>query len=102
MNRGDVVWLVVDAPDLSHPHVVLELNESSAVVAMITSNLQRAKAPGNVLLEAGEGGLPKQSVIVAHSMTVPRARLGARVGALSPQRLVELEAGLRFVDSLRR
>lgn len=102
MNRGDVVWLVVDAPDISHPHVVLALNESSAVVAMITTNLQRAKAPGNVLLEAGEGGLPKQSVIVAHSMTVARARLGARVGAVSSQRLIELEAGLRFVDSLRR
>lgn len=96
------MWLAVDAPDISHPHVLLEVTESTALVAMITSNLKRAKAPGNVLLEAGEGGLPKQSVIVAHTTTVPRTRLGARIGTLSPQRLKDLEAGLRFVDSLGR
>lgn len=102
IQRGDVVWLTVDAPDISHPHVVIAVNESTALVAMVTSNLQRAKAPGNVLLEAGEGGLPKQSVIVAHALTVPLARLGARLGALSARRLTELEAGLRFVESLQR
>jgi hypothetical protein len=41
-------------------------------------------------------------VIVAHSMTVPLTRLGARIGTISQQRLEELEAGLRFVESLRR
>lgn len=102
IERGDVVWLAVDAPDISHPHVVIEVNASTALVAMVTSNLQRAKAPGNVLLEAGEGGLPKQSVIVAHATAVPLAQLGVRLGALSSERLKELEAGLRFVESLRR
>lgn len=101
IHRGDVVWLAADAPSISHPHVVLAVNESTALVAMVTSNLQRAKGPGNVLLEAGEGGLPKQSVIIAHALEVPLARLGARVGAISAQRLTELEAGLRFVESLR-
>ena len=101
MKRGDVVWLAVHAPDISHPHVVLELNASSAVVAMITSNLNRAKAPGNVLLDAGEGGLPKQSVILAHAITAPLDRLGACLGTVSEHRLTELEAGLRFVESLR-
>ncbi|MBM4783420.1 MAG: type II toxin-antitoxin system PemK/MazF family toxin [Archangiaceae bacterium] len=102
IQRGDVVWLVAEAPDISHPHVVIALDEATAIVAMVTSNLHRAKAPGNVLLEAGEGGLPKQSVIVAHALTVPLARLGVRVGALSAQRLAALETGLGFVESLRR
>jgi mRNA interferase MazF len=35
---------------------------NTVVVCALTSNLQRAAAPGNVLLEAGEADLPKQLV----------------------------------------
>jgi mRNA interferase MazF len=33
-------------------------------VCALTSNVTRASLPGNILLEAGEGSLPRQSVEV--------------------------------------
>jgi mRNA interferase MazF len=36
----------------------------TVVVCALTSNLQRATEPGNVLLELGEGHLLQQSVVV--------------------------------------
>jgi mRNA interferase MazF len=103
LERGAVVWLLVEAPDVAHPQVVLEVGDVDALVCGVTSNVGRAKEPGNVLLDEGEGGLPRQSVIVAaQAQRVLLSRLGARLGRLDERRLVELEAGLRFVAALRR
>ena len=51
----------------------------------------------NVLLEVGEGDLPKQSVVVVSQISsVEKARLGERIGSLSDARVEEILAGLRF------
>ncbi len=108
INRGDVFWIAPDdsrgpAPDYSHPHVVVQddvFNHSritTVVVCALTSNLHRANEPGNVLLEVGEGNLPKQSVVVVSQISsVDKARLGERIGSLSVQRVEQILAGLRF------
>lgn len=63
----------------------------------LTSNLRRSGEPGNVLLAPGEGGLPKQSVVVVSQVaSVDKARLGERIGALSDARVEQVLAGLRF------
>ena len=36
----------------------------TVLACALTTNLRRAKAPGNVLLDENEAGLPKQSVVV--------------------------------------
>ncbi|HEX8436570.1 type II toxin-antitoxin system PemK/MazF family toxin, partial [Archangium sp.] len=65
INRGDVFWIGPDdsrgpVPSYSHPHVVVQddvFNHSritTVVVCALTSNLNRANEPGNVLLEVGE------------------------------------------------
>src|SRR5690349_14910674 len=75
IKRGDVYWLAPDdsrqpVPTYSHPHVVVQddvFNESrvtTVIVCALTSNLQRASEPGNVLLDPGEANLPAQSVVV--------------------------------------
>jgi mRNA interferase MazF len=75
INRGDVFWIAAaDArgpiPAYSHPYVVVQndvFNHSritTVIVCALTSNLHRANEPGNVLLDVGEGNLPRQSVIV--------------------------------------
>jgi mRNA interferase MazF len=70
---------------------------ATVVVCALTSNLHRAGEPGNVLLEAGEGDLPKRSVVVVSQVSsVEKARLGARIGSLSDARVEEILAGLRF------
>lgn len=108
IRRGDLFWIASDdsrgpAPDYAHPHVVVQddlFNRSriaTVVVCALTSNLQRAGEPGNVLLDPGEGGLPRQSVVVVSQIdSVDKARLGARIGALSPARVEEVLDGLRF------
>lgn len=108
INRGDVFWIAPDdsrgpVPSYSHPHVVVQddvFNHSritTVVVCALTSNLHRANEPGNVLLEVGEGNLPKQSVVVVSQISsVDKARLGERIGSLSDARVEQILAGLRF------
>ncbi len=108
INRGDVFWIGPDdsrgpAPSYSHPHVVVQddlFNHSritTVVVCALTSNLHRANEPGNVLLDVGEGDLPRQSVVVVSQISsVDKARLGERIGSLSDTRVEQILAGLRF------
>jgi mRNA interferase MazF len=75
----------------------------TVVVCALTTNLHHAKEPGNVLLELGEGNLPKQSVVVVSQIScVDKARLGARIGALSDARVEQILDGLRFQQSFFR
>jgi len=68
-------------------------------VCALTTNLHKAHGPGNVLLEPGEGDLPKQSaVIVSQIASVDKARLGEKIGSLSPARVDQIVAGLRFIQ----
>ena len=108
IHRGDVFWLAPDdargpAPSYAHPHVVVQddvFNHSriaTVVVCALTTNLHKATEPGNVLLEEGEGDLPKRSVVVVSQIaSVEKSRLGARIGALSDARVGQILAGLRF------
>ena len=109
-DPGDVdgYWVEPDesrgpAPSYSHPHVVVQddvLNHSritTVVVCALTTNLHRAREPGNVLLEVHEGNLPQQSVVVVSQISsIENTRLGERIGALSSARVDEALAGLRF------
>lgn len=108
IDRGDLFWLGPDesrGPEASysHPHVVVQddvfnhSRVSTVIVCALTSNLNRAVEPGNVLLEPGEGNLPQQSVIVVSQISsVEKARLGDRVGSLASARVEQALDGLRF------
>lgn len=110
IHRGDIYWIAPDdsrgpAPSYSHPHVVVQddvFNRSritTVVVVALTTNLAKANEPGNVLLEPGEGGLPKQSaVVVSQISSVEKAKLGERIGRLSGERVEEILTGLRFIQ----
>ncbi len=94
IRRGDIFWIAPDpsadaADNYPHPHLVVQddvFNQSrieTVVVCALTSNLHRATEPGNVLLDVGEGNLPKQSVVVVSQIaSVTKGRLGERIGAL--------------------
>lgn len=109
INRGDLFWIAADVAGTKqsnpHPHVVVQddvFNHSrvgTVIVCVLTTNLHRASEPGNVLLDAGEGNLSKQSVVVAAQVSsVEKARLGERIGALSAERVEQILAGLRFLQ----
>ena len=91
------------APPYAPPHVVVQddvfnhARVTTVIVCALTSNLHRAGEPGNVLLAPGEGDLPTQSVVVVSQVSsIPKARLGARIGALSAACVDQIVAGLRF------
>jgi mRNA interferase MazF len=107
--QGDVFWFEPGTPHGSgpgfrRPHVVVQndaFNSSrirTTLLCSITSNLTRAKAPGNVLLQKGEANLPRPSVVnVSHIVTVDKSFLQEKIGTLSRLRIGEIDAGLRIV-----
>jgi mRNA interferase MazF len=112
VNQGDIYWVTLSEPGelepgYTHPHVVIQdnvINRSrinTVVVCALTTNAKRAKAPGNVLLEVGEANLPKQSVVVVSQVsTVDKAQIGEYIGSLSQQRIDQVLAGMRFLQTL--
>jgi len=110
VRSGDLYWIAADdvgsIPGSAHPHVVVQddaFNQSripTVVVCALTSNLHRATEPGTVLLDPGEGGLEKQSVVLASQISsVDKAKLGERIGALSAGRVDQVLAALRFLQA---
>ncbi len=109
IHQGDIYWYQPDEAagesDIRHPQVVVQddlFNHSridTVVVCALTSNLQRASLPGNVLLDAGEANLPRPSVVeVAKVSSIAKARLGDYIGSVSPQRVEQILAGMRFLQ----
>jgi mRNA interferase MazF len=70
----------------------------TVIVALITTNLNLANAPGNVMLPAGSASLPRDSVVnVSQLITLDRDFLSEPVGVL-PRRLQNcVDEGLRTV-----
>lgn len=109
IRQGEIYWVYLDDPVGSepgylHPHVVVQNDVfnasriSTVVVCALTSNLKRAAAPGNVLLNKAEAGLPKQSVVnISQLFTVDKTQLGEKIGMLSPKRIGEVLAGLALL-----
>lgn len=79
-------------------------NESriaTIVVAVVTSNLLLAEAPGNVRLSRQESGLTKASVVnVSQILTIDKSLLGKRVRALPVLCMEQIAAGVRLVLGL--
>lgn len=105
IRQGDVFWIMPNEAngvesDYPHPHVVIQVNaQNKATVCALTTNRKRAKDPGNVLLDEGEAGLPKQSVIVASQVSIVDAtQLGEFIGTLNEKRVNEVLAGIRFLQ----
>jgi mRNA-degrading endonuclease toxin of MazEF toxin-antitoxin module len=76
-------------------------NLRTVVAAALTTNVDRANRPANVLLESGTGGLARDSVVMmAHLRTLDKATLVEKCGRLSRSRMAQVDAGLRRVLDL--
>lgn len=112
IRRGEVWWAGLPEPAASEPgnrRPVLiissdEFNRSrirTVVAAVLTTNLQLAAAPGNVLVAAGEAGLPRDSVVnVSQVVTVDKSFLTKRAGLVGGRAMLAVEDGLRTVLAL--
>lgn len=109
LRRGDICWASLprpagSAPGHRRPVLVIQsdaFNRSrigTVVVAAITSNLDLARAPGNVRLDAAHSGLPRDCVVnVSQLATVDRRILIEHVASLPASLMARVDAGLRLV-----
>ena len=109
MQRGEIWWASLATPQGSDPGfrrpiLIVQSNDfnlsriNTVVVAVITSNLVLAGAPGNVRIPARASGLKKASVVnVSQIITVDKSYLTERVGSLKANHMKEVDDGLRLV-----
>jgi len=113
INQGDLYWFdpgipIGSGPGYRRPHVVIQNNAcnhsriSTVVLCGLTSNVRRAIALGNVLLEDGEAGLNKSSVVVVSQMvTADKSQLDGYIGTLSSRRVRQILDGIRLITEPR-
>ena len=109
IQQGDIYWLDLGEAKghglaYRHPYVVVQgdtYNQTkirTAVVCGVTSKLNRLDYSGCVLLQKGEGGLSRESVVnVTQIYTADRGLLAEKIGTLSPKRVEEIIKGIKIV-----
>lgn len=112
IKRGEIWW--ADLPDpagsgpgLRRPVVIVQANEfnksliNTVIVAIITSNLRLADAPGNVLLNKKNTQLTRDSVVnISQLITIDKALLTEKVSTLPPKVMQQIELGIKLVLAL--
>ena len=114
IRRGEVWWASLPAPEgsgpgLRRPVVVVQADSfnrsqiGTVVVAVVTTNLRLAAAPGNVALTSRQAGLPRDAVVnVSQILTLDRGFLTELVGRLPPRKMLDVDDGLRRLLELTR
>lgn len=112
IRRGENWWVDLPQPRRSEPayrRPVLVIQADSfnrsriqtAIVAVITSNVELAGAPGNILLPANSVGLIRDSVVnVSQILTLDRSFLTEHAGTLPPRLQRYVDEGLQMVLQL--
>jgi mRNA interferase MazF len=112
IQRGEIWWADLPEPRRSEPgyrRPVLVIQADSfnhsriqtVLVAAITSNVDLAAAPGNVVLPARSSGLPRDSVVnVSQVLTLDRSFLTGHAGTLPARLQGAVDAGLRLILQL--
>ncbi len=112
IKRGEIWWASLrkpagSEPGFRRPVLIIQTDPfnssriNTVVVAILTSNLRLAEAPGNVLLTRRQSGLRKDSVVnVSQIVTLDKTFLTGRAGRLVPAKQMEVDEGLRLVLGL--
>lgn len=113
MKRGEIWWATLPAPTGSgpgykRPVLVVQANAfnssriGTVIVAVVTSNLALADAPGNRRISKSDSGLSQPSVVnVSQIITVDKSVLTAKVKSLPADVMDSIDTGLRLVLALR-
>jgi len=102
VSQGDVFWVRLSGargsePEYKRPVVVVQrdsINRSrfhTVLVVPLTKQIKHAHLPGNILLQRGEGNLPRPSLARGtHIMVVDKSRLIEKIGTLPTKRTNEI------------
>jgi len=103
MKRGEVRWYKFQQPDKKRPVLILTRDSvleylGEVTVAPITSTVR--DIPSEVLLTRHDG-MPKGCAINCdHMQTVSKAKVGALITILAPDKLVQVRDAIRFALNL--
>lgn len=112
IKRGEIWWAelpdpIGSEPSYRRPVVIVQSNEfnnsniATVIVAVITSNLSLASAPGNVKLPAKSSKLSKKSVVnISQLLTVDKSFLTKKVHSLPNKYIEQIDDGMRLVLKL--
>ena len=112
MKKGEIWWASLSEPRGSEPGfrrpVVIissnafnDSNINTCLVAVLTSNLHLANAPGNIKITKKASKLSRDSVInVSQILTVDKSFLTEKISNLNPQYANALNDGLKLVFGL--
>ena len=113
INQGDIFWFDASeprgsSPAYSRPVVIIQNNVfnrspiGTVLACALTTNLRRAKSPGNVLLNENEAELPKPSVmVVSQILTIDKSELIDKIDTLSKSRITEILEGIKLLTEPR-
>lgn len=106
VRQGDVFWVdfgqaAGSSPAFQRPAVIIQNDRvnrtriNTVVVCTLSTNVRLGAVPGNVTLAAGEGGIPRPSVVVVSQIaTIDRGQLDDYLGHLPARRIREIVAGV--------
>lgn len=109
MVRGEIWWAdlptpVGSEPGYRRPIIIIQddtftqSNLRTVIAIVITSNLELARSPGNVLLSSRKTGLPKDSVAnVSQVLTIDKSFLTEQIGNVPGDLQDEIDEGLRMI-----
>ena len=113
MKKGEVWWASLgdprgSEPGFKRPVIIVSANEfnkstiKTVIVAVITSNLRLAEAPGNFSLSKKDSGLAKESVVnISQLLTLDKSFLVEKSKKIPEQKLIRLNEGLKLVLSIQ-
>ena len=112
IKRGELWWASLpdprgSDPGFHRPVLVIQadsFNQSlikTVLVAVVTSNLRLADAPGNVRISRHDSGLSKPSVVnISQVLTLDRKYLSEKISRLTDTKMQKVDTGLRLVLAL--
>ncbi len=113
MKKGEVWWASLgeprgSEPGFKRPVIIVSANEfnrstiKTVIVAVITSNLRLAEAPGNFSLSKKDSGLAKESVVnISQLLTLDKSFLVKKSKKIPELKLLRLNEGLKLVLSIQ-
>ena len=113
MVKGEIWWAdlpepIGSIPGKRRPVLILQndlINRSTintTIVASITSNLNLAKAPGNIYLEKRDSNLDRPSVVnLSQIVTVNKSWLTENVGMLRKDLVELIDKGIEIIFDLK-
>ena len=112
MKRGEIWWADLpgpagSGPGYKRPVLVVQSNAFNAsriatvIVAVVTSTLKLAEAPGNLRIAKSDSGLPQPSVVnVSQLITLDRSLLTNKVKSMPGAAIDKVDVGLKLVLGL--